>query len=182
MLVLASGSPRRKRLLSQAGYVFRTVAPEVDETPQTNDPARHAEQTALKKARAVTGEVVLGADTVVVYGGRLIGKPLDEKDAKRLLEMLSGQWHDVVTGVAVVSGEKEKVTHITSRVLFKSLDSEQIAAYVSTGEPMDKAGGYAIQGLGKSLVREHSGSFSNIIGLPLEKVQEMLAEFGVFPS
>ncbi len=185
ILVLASSSPRRKELLTALGVPFRVVPAEVDERPMTGEsPVQIAERLAREKAAAVAARlepsaVVLGADTVVAMSdGEVLGKPTDAEDAARMLRRLSGEEHFVHTGFAVVSREHElDVVHsVTTRVRFTRLTPEDIAAYVRTGEPMDKAGAYGIQGIGGMFVRSITGSYSNVVGLPLAEVREALRE------
>ncbi len=180
MFTLASRSPRRSRLLREAGYEFRVEPSGASEEVETADPVEHARQTALKKARAVwRGEgIVLAADTVVSLDGAILGKPKDEEEAKRMLEELSGRRHDVITAVALLWEGGERVEHETTCVEFRELSETEISSYVAGGEPMDKAGAYAVQGEGRGLVSSLDGSFTNVVGLPIELTARMLAEAG----
>jgi septum formation protein len=182
--LLASQSPRRKELLSRAGYAFEVIVSDVDETlPQGMTPREAVETLARRKANAVSkqypGAVVLGCDTVVALGGRILGKPADEAEAKTMLRRLSGCTHTVYSGVCVTDGARETVFHTATDVTFYPLSDDTIAAYVATGEPMDKAGAYGIQGLGCVLVERIAGDYSNVVGLPLSESARVLASFGV---
>ncbi|HUU53642.1 MAG TPA: Maf family protein [Armatimonadota bacterium] len=183
MLILASQSPRRQELLRAAGIAFRVVVPAVEERLSAAGGGRYADlvrRAALAKASAVTRRergLVLAADTIVVCEGEVLGKPADEGEARRMLRKLSGRWHRVYTGVALVKGSRRVVDYERTEVAFRRLSKKQIDWYVSTGEPMDKAGSYAIQGTGAALIRAVRGCYTNVIGLPLPKVLELLAEF-----
>ena len=183
MLILASQSPRRRELLRAAGIAFRVVVPDVEEDWRGAPRGRYADlvrRAALAKASEVAGRergLVLGADTVVVCEGEILGKPADEGDARRMLRKLSGRRHGVYTGVALVKGSRRLVGYERTEVAFRELSKKQIDWYVSTGEPMDKAGSYAIQGTGAALVRAVRGCYTNVIGLPLPKVFDLLGEF-----
>jgi septum formation protein len=183
MLILASQSPRRRELLRAAGIAFRVVVPDVEESWGAAPRGRYADlarRAALAKASEVAGRergMVLGADTIVVCEGEILGKPADEGDARRMLRKLSGRRHRVYTGVALVDGSRRVVGYERTEVAFRALSKKQIDWYVSTGEPMDKAGSYAIQGTGAALVRAVRGCYTNVIGLPLPKVLDLLAEF-----
>ncbi|HPK71330.1 MAG TPA: Maf family protein [Vicinamibacterales bacterium] len=183
-LVLASASPRRIALLRGAGYEFDTVAADVDESARPGEAAAdYVRRVSLLKARAVAasaGEaVVLAADTTVVLGGEMLGKPADGRDARRMLERLSGRTHDVLTGVAVVCGADAELAVESTAVSFRELSASEVDWYVATGEPADKAGAYAVQGLGSRFVARVTGSYSNVVGLPLETVQRLLEAAGV---
>ncbi|PYO57404.1 MAG: septum formation protein Maf [Candidatus Rokuibacteriota bacterium] len=187
-LVLASASPRRRELLSQLGIAFTVVPSRFPEKHPPGPPAESIAAVALAKARAVARSLpgdrpalVLGADTEVVLGGRLMGKPGDAADAVRMLGALRGQVHDVITGVAVVEvgpTEREVTMAVTTRVRMRAYSDAEILAYVETGEPLDKAGAYAVQGLGSRLVAEVDGCLSNVIGLPLSTTRRLLARWG----
>ncbi len=174
-IILASSSPRRKELLTTAGVEFEIHVKEVDETvPEGILPAEAAKMTAAKKAAAVAEDfddcVVIGADTIVVANGKILGKPRDEADAKSMLRLLSGIEHEVITGVCIIrNGESESFAQI-SKVKFYDLTDDEISAYVATKEPMDKAGAYGIQGLGCRLVERIEGDYFNIVGLPVAEV------------
>jgi septum formation protein len=178
MLILASQSPRRRELLENAGVRFRVVAPDVDETPRPKESPRVlVRRLARAKAAAVPAmrESVLAADTVVAVGARILGKPTDDRDAARMLRLLSGRWHEVHTGFCLRSGEEEFARVVTTRVRFRALALADLRRYIATGEGRDKAGAYAIQGIGAHLVSDVRGSYTNVIGLPIAEVLEALA-------
>jgi septum formation protein len=188
-LILASASPRRVALLGELGVPFQTVA---NDAPETVDPSLSPEAQAValaeRKARAVANRlqtgIVLGADTMVVLDGEILGKPVDEADATRMLRRLSGQEHRVVTGIAVVDARTGSLrsSAVVSIVRFRTLQDEEIDRYVATGEPQGKAGGYAIQGLGRGLVSTLEGCFTNVVGLPLCETARLLNAAGVVLS
>ena len=179
-VILASASPRRKELLSLLLPAFEVRVPRVDETPQPGEAAGdYAERLAAEKAvevarEAPAGAIIVAADTVVVLDGRILGKPRDAADAHRMLAALSGRSHEVITGVCVRTAEEgtgERFRTVTE-VRFRALDEEEIAEYVESGEPMDKAGAYAIQSGAAHMVKEIRGSYTNVVGLPLCEVRE----------
>jgi septum formation protein len=183
-LVLASASPRRAELLALLGAPFEVRAADIDETPLAREaPASLVERLARTKAAAVAaavadGTVVIGADTVVVCDGDVLGKPADEADAAAMLARLAGRSHQVLTGVAVARAGSpgSEVSFVESTtVWFAPLHDADIAAYVATGEPLDKAGGYGIQGIGGRLVERIEGSYHNVVGLPLAQLAAVLA-------
>jgi nucleoside triphosphate pyrophosphatase len=168
-------------LLSAAGFEFDVHAVEIDETPRPGEPAAaYVERLAIEKAQAVfalhPSEVVLGADTTVVLDGRILGKPEDRADAIAMLKALSGRAHDVLTGVAIVStgGVRSGVEH--TRVWFSAVTDEDIRRYVESGQPMDKAGAYGIQGLASRFIPRIEGSYTNVVGLPVTLVSSILRE------
>ena len=203
-IILASRSPRRAELLSAAGFVFDVHAAEIDETPRPGEPAAaYVERLAIEKAQAAfkelidkpsafapgasafasatadksadkKGLLVLGADTTVVLDGRILGKPEDRADAIAMLKALSGRAHDVLTGVAIVSaaGVRSGVEH--TRVWFAAVTDEDIRQYVDSGQPMDKAGAYGIQGLASRFIPRIEGSYTNVVGLPVTLVSSIL--------
>ena len=186
-IILASASPRRRELLASLGADFIVEPSEAsEEVPADWTPERIVEELALRKAQSVLdrypGEgVVVGSDTIVVLGGSVLGKPEDEQDAIRMLGMLQGREHLVYTGVACLhqaSGRRE-VRHRFTRVRMKDLTEQRIEDYVKSGEPMDKAGAYAIQGLGALLVESIEGDYFTVVGLPLSLLGEMLEGFGI---
>jgi septum formation protein len=183
MLILGSRSPRRQDLLQAAGIEFRVVVPEVQaEPPQARRgrPADLVRRAALAKAECVARRergIVLGADTIVVCDGEVMGKPRDPDHARQMLARLSGRWHSVYTGLALVRGARRLIGWERTKVAFLPLSNTHIAWYVSTGEPMDKAGAYAIQGEGAALIRAIRGCYTNVVGLPLPKLVEMLGRF-----
>ncbi len=174
-LVLASGSPRRRELVTLLGVPFAAAAPEVDETPHDGElPLELVRRLAVDKARSVDGDPVLAADTVVEVDGQVFGKPVDAAEARRMLRRLSGRTHLVHTAIVVRSGEGVDSEVVSTSVRFVPLSPEAIEWYVATGEPFGKAGAYAIQGAGGVLVEGIDGSVSNVVGLPLATVARML--------
>lgn len=178
-LVLASRSPRRAELLTAAGIAFEVLAADVDETPRPREtPAAYVERLAIEKARAVHAlrpeARVLGADTTVTIDGEILAKPEDEADAVRMLRKLSGRAHEVHTGIAVVSRAGVQSAVDTTRVWFAAMTDEDISWYVATGEPMDRAGAYAIQGFASRFILRIEGSYSNVVGLPVALVSSIL--------
>ena len=214
-IILASGSPRRKELLTQAGLNFVIVTADVDETPTEKEPVRIVEELSRRKALAVAERLrtekenrekerkkvseaegkdfllkgrqssmdaswILAADTIVAMDGDILGKPSDEEDAVRMLRELSGKTHEVYTGVTLLSAKQSSVTFsVRTGVKFYPLSETEILDYVASGEPMDKAGAYGIQGLGARLVERIEGDYNNVVGLPLAEVQRRLNEMGV---
>jgi septum formation protein len=184
VIVLASGSPRRRQLLEMLGIPFRVVAPDVDETRDNSElPEFYVKRVACAKARAVAarapGDVVLAADTTVVQRGEIFGKPETPDEAAEMLRRLQSRTHQVMTAVAVARGERIEHAVDVTDVTFRPLSDELIADYVATGEPMDKAGAYAIQGRGAALVEGIRGDFFSVMGLPLRLALELLERFGV---
>jgi septum formation protein len=180
-LVLASASPRRKRLLRQAGLPFRALATRVDEDGEEGSPERVVRKLALKKAAAAyrkkANDWTLGADTEVVLEQKVLGKPGDRSEAENMLTGLSGREHRVITGFCLLdpSGEVAHSESVVTAVRFKRLTRLEIRGYIDTGEPFGKAGGYAIQGIGAFLVEGIRGSYTNVVGLPLcEVIQALL--------
>jgi len=179
-LVLASGSPRRKELLSLLGVDFTIHAPEINELQHVGeDPATYVRRVSSEKASAVKGSVILGADTCVALEGTIYGKPVSLENAEAMLQKLSGKVHEVVSGVAVRSGEQLMVTVVYTDVEFISLNQRLIDWYLGLGESLDKAGAYALQGAGGSLIKAINGSHSNVIGLPLVETASLLDRAGV---
>lgn len=186
-LYLASGSPRRRELLAQIGVPFSTLPSVIDETPLPNEAAdAYAQRLAWAKAQAGLAAlaapdtaVVLGADTSVVLHGRILGKPESRADALAMLAALSGQTHEVLTAVALANSQRCTVRMVSSQVRFRPLSVAEIEAYWASGEPQDKAGSYAIQGLGAVFVADLHGSFSAVVGLPLCETAALLADFGI---
>ncbi len=187
-LILASASPRRRELLASLGVPFEVVPGDADETLEAVPLADAVARLALRKARLVAGlrpaAVVLAADTIVVIDGRALGKPADPEDARAMLHTLRGRTHEVMTGVAVVDAEtgRHATDTVISRVTMTAYDDAVIDAYVAGGEPLDKAGAYAIQGAGGALVAGLVGSRSNVVGLPLAATAALLRRFGVAVS
>ena len=188
-LVLASGSPRRRELLAGLGVAFETRPVDVDESPREKEPPdRYVRRLAETKARTAVapaettprGEIVLAADTIVTHGSELLGKPRDEADARRMLGRLAGRSHEVLTGVAVLDPARGilRVAVERTRVRFAAMSPEEIAWYAASGEPLDKAGAYAVQGLGALFVESVAGNYSNVVGLPLPLTYRLLREVG----
>jgi septum formation protein len=193
MLVLASASPRRRELLIQAGFSFTVCPAHIPEDPFPNeDPIAYVTRLAREKAEAVfrdlsskesaPPQVVVGADTTVTLDNHILGKPSDPSDAARMLRLLSGRTHRVITGVAVVTADSTEVAAEVTAVRFLTLSEEEIAAYVATGEPMDKAGAYAIQGRAARWIPRIEGCYFNVVGLPLALVATLLESSGIHPA
>jgi septum formation protein len=195
-LILASGSPRRAELLRAAGFAFDVVVPDVDETRRDGEPAEeYVRRVSADKSSAALGcvrpddghasqtdgrrnaEVIVAADTIVVVDGDILGKPRDDSEAASMLRRLSGRWHEVITGVSVRAGLRETGSVAVTRVQFVELTETDIDWYVTSGETVDKAGAYAIQGLGSRFIPRIEGSYANVVGLPIALVQELLKRF-----
>ena len=187
-LILASSSPRRRELLTSAAIVFTVVTSEILEEQQSGeDPITFARRLAREKAEAVLSKFpqdgpvrVLGADTIVVVDDKVLGKPRTNEDARRMLQLLSGRAHEVVTGVCVVTRSEQgrvatDLRHATTVVRFHKLSESVISAYIATGEPLDKAGAYGIQGAASPFIAGYTGDYNNVVGLPVDLVREMLA-------
>ena len=183
-LILASASPRRAELLASAGFEFEVVSADVDESAYPGEePGPYALRVARAKARRVSSEgagpgIVLAADTVVVAGTRMMGKPEDEAHAASMLRALSDSVHDVLTAVVLLSSAREVTEVATTRVHFLPLSDDEIRWYIATGEPFGKAGAYAIQGRAARFIDRIEGSWSNVVGLPLATVHRLLAAVG----
>jgi septum formation protein len=178
-LILASGSPRRKEILEQVGISFEVMKSDVEEVITKTDPAEIVMELSRQKAEDVFGKlddpaIVLGADTVVAYDGKILGKPEDEEDAKAMLRMLSGKKHSVFTGVTLVSKKGIESFYEETLVEFYPMNEEEIEAYVLSGEPMDKAGAYGIQGKAAAFIKGIQGDYYNVVGLPIAKVVKKL--------
>ncbi|CDF96919.1 MULTISPECIES: nucleoside triphosphate pyrophosphatase [unclassified Pseudomonas] len=186
-LYLASGSPRRRELLTQIGVSFTSISADIDETPLDHEtPSAYVERLARGKAEAGRralpiddGGCVLGADTAVVLDGQILGKPLDQDEARSMLLGLSGRDHEVLTAIAVLDGQRCESRVVRSRVRFRPITEEEAADYWASGEPRDKAGGYGIQGLGAVFVAGLEGSYSAVVGLPLCETAQLLGHFGI---
>jgi septum formation protein len=190
MIYLASQSPRRRELLDQIGVRHRLLNAAVDETPHGDESAEdYVRRMALAKARAGRQQIpteapehpVLGADTAVVMDGHILGKPRDREHGISMLAALAGREHRVLTGVALVNGKHEDYRLSDNRVTFRPLSDNEINAYWASGEPVDKAGGYAVQGLGAVFIQHLSGSYSGVMGLPLFETAELLSHAGFPP-
>mgnify|MGYP006282256697 CR=1 FL=1 len=183
-LVLASSSPRREEILNQLKLKFTIVPGKIDESNfNSSSPEELVKTLAVEKARSVSGLVedalIIAADTIVVYEDQILGKPADQSEAKEQLKLLSGREHNVITGIAVLDSETDEVLvdrNIT-RVKMLNFNEEKIDKYISTGEPMDKAGSYGIQGLGGLFVEEIEGSYYSVVGLPIHQLAELLDKF-----
>lgn len=184
-LILASASPRRKELLQRMGLEFTVCLAQHDETmdPQ-KDPAQEVQRVSLLKAEAVRAlcrkeDVIIAADTVVVCEGLVMGKPASQEEAVSMLSRLSGREHQVITGLSVLQGERVETVSVTTTLRFRSLREEEIRAYVATGEPMDKAGAYGIQGKASVFVEGLYGDYYNVMGLPVCTLTTILRSFGI---
>ncbi|MGZ3742242.1 MAG: Maf family protein [Pseudobdellovibrionaceae bacterium] len=187
-LILASESPRRRQLLQTAGFVFDVHPVKVSEIPNKNlnideqilDIARRKAKAAFSELKATAHKdfLLLTADTMVVYHTQVLGKPRNPEEAYKFLKLLSGKTHEVKTGLCLVESlEGKTVSHLeTSQVIFRSLSDDEIWTYIQSGEPMDKAGSYAIQGLGGKFVEQFIGEYDNIVGLPVNALEKLLAE------
>lgn len=185
-LILASASPRRAELLREAGYRFEVVDPPIEEPGDEHRhvaAGMHAESLAYFKARSVAGDhsdkTILAADTIAVLDGRIIGKPVDIADARRILKLLSGTTHDVITGVALLSpnGARRLLQHDVSRIRVRQLADDALEAYLATGQWQGKAGAYGIQDHGDAFVEKIDGSFTNVVGLPMEMLSRMFRQY-----
>jgi septum formation protein len=181
-LILASSSPRRKELLTAAGWEFEAITAGIDESVKPNeDPATYVQRLALSKAKAVAAKLedglVLGADTTVVVDDQILGQPVDDADAKRMLDLLNNKWHEVLTGVAVVRvGGQSRVDYETTRVRFAEMSDRELYWYVATGEARGKAGAYGIQGAAGLFIEAIEGDYFNIVGLPIRLVYELTGQ------
>ena len=185
-IILASNSPRRKELLERIGITdFKVAAPNVDESVEDGlSPAEIVELLSLRKAQAAAkkagpSDLIIAADTVVALDGAVLGKPRSEEDAFAMLSALSGREHHVYTGVTVIRGDKTVTEHEETAVAFRDLAPDEIRSYIATGEPMDKAGSYGIQGVGALLVSGIRGDYCNVMGLPVFRLGRILSSFGV---
>jgi septum formation protein len=187
-IVLASASPRRRELLQQIGLEFDVVSADIDESILPGEsPQEHVIRLSSSKAAAIaarediSGRWVIGSDTIVLLDDQILGKPSDEEDAKRMLRTLSGREHQVLSGYALIDRKlgRQHSEAVATRVRFRDLTDTEIERYIATGEPADKAGSYAIQGLGVCFVASIEGSYSNVVGLPLCRLTLTLKEFGI---
>ena len=185
-IILASASPRRRELLERIGITgFTVAAPNVDESVEPGlSPAAMVEELSLRKARAAaknfgSDELIIAADTVVALDGAVLGKPRDGDDAFAMLSALSGRENRVYTGVTVLRGDRAVTQHEETAVTFRELSPDEIRGYIATGEPLDKAGAYGIQGVGALLVSGIRGDYSNVMGLPVFRLGRMLRDFGL---
>ncbi|MFC6336214.1 septum formation inhibitor Maf [Pseudomonas sp. CCM 7891] len=186
-LYLASGSPRRRELLTQIGVPFTVISAAIDETLLSDEPAAsYVERLARGKALAgrtaladTAGACVLGADTAVILDGRILGKPRDQADALAMLLALSDREHEVLTAIALLDDQRCETRLVSSRVRFRRISADEATTYWHSGEPQDKAGGYAIQGLAAVFVAGLNGSYSAVVGLPVCETFELLGQFGI---
>lgn len=186
MLILASKSPRRKELLKQIGIPFVVVVSDAEEVSGNSwTPAALVVENAKRKARAVAEKYpdspVLGADTVVSLEGKIFGKPKDKDEARKMLTALSGKMHEVTTGLALINRNEIRTTSVTTKVFFDTMTKADIDAYIATDEPMDKAGAYAIQGKAARFIEKIEGSYSNVVGLPLNALIQLGKGLNLFP-
>jgi len=177
-LLLASKSPRRQEILAAVGWGFEAIAADIDETRFAfEDAVNYVKRLARTKAETLSARfpdrLVVGADTVVVVDGEILGQPRDDDDARRMLRLLSGKWHEVLTGVALMKAERCVVEHETTRVRFSEMSAEEIDWYVGGGEPRGKAGAYGIQGSAALFIKEIEGDYFNVVGLPVRLVLEL---------
>lgn len=190
-LILASQSPRRREILENLGLPFRVITADVDESCTEKDPRRYVEELALRKGTAVFERlsaehqiddqtVILAADTVVAAEGEILGKPRDEADAAHMLHLLSGKTHQVISGIALLSSRHTAVASEVTGVRFAPLTDSNVAFYLASGEPYDKAGGYAVQGLASLFIDGLDGDYFNVVGLPVKRLHDLLRdEFGI---
>lgn len=180
MIILASKSPRRRELMKYITEDFEIASADVDETlPENIEPDKAVEYLSKIKAEPFRNEnnIVIGADTVVSIDGKILGKPHNEDDARAMLQLLSGRTHTVYTGVTIIKGDKEITFSEATKVKFNSLNEKSITQYIDTGEPMDKAGAYGIQGFGALLVEKINGDYFNVVGFPISRLNKYLSEF-----
>jgi len=185
-IILASASPRRKELLEKIGLRFEVEPSNYEEDMHSGlEPHEFAQKISLEKAKAVASKhenaIVIAADTFIVFGGQILGKPHTEKEARKMLEAISGESHSVITGFSIIDTGKNKTLSksVETKIYIRKLTSAEIDAYVKSKEPLDKAGAYAIQGLGAVFVEKIEGDYFNVIGLPLSALTEALKEFGI---
>lgn len=181
-LILASGSPRRSEILSSVGWEFEKQSADIDETERGfENPSEYVQRLAVEKAAAVASEnknkLVLGADTTVVIDDKIIGKPADLDDGREMLKTLSGRWHEVLTGVALVKDSTVKVGLQTTRVKFNQMSGEEIEYLLQKGEPLDKAGAYAVQAQAALFIEKIEGDYWNVVGLPINLVYRLIKDF-----
>ena len=187
-LILASASPRRRELLEQGGIPFTVIPSQAEEKITTEQPGQAVEELSYLKCSDIyeksLGDVlVIGADTVVASEGKILGKPSSQKDAVKMLQSLQGREHEVYTGVTIMAREgnenRKKTFHEKTKVVFYPMSDEEIRSYVNTGEPMDKAGAYGIQGKSAVFIKEISGDYNNVVGLPLARLYQELKNMGI---
>ena len=187
-VILASKSPRRKEILTMLGVRFEIVSADADESSDITDPALLVRELALRKGRAVRelllregrfddNTLIIASDTVVAAEGEILGKPQDDADAARMLQMLQGNAHHVISGIALLQGTRECTGYDKTAVRFAPMSDEEIAAYVQSGEPRDKAGAYAVQGLASLYIEGLTGDYFNVVGLPVHKLDQLTRQF-----
>ncbi len=186
-LILASGSPRRAEILNSVGWEFTKIVPDVDESVLEGEASDvYVQRLARSKAGVIAaahpGEIVLGADTTVVVDDDIIGKPVDESDARRMLKMLSGKWHEVLTGIAVVQNGQSRAGLQCTRVKFSEMTDDEIAFLVEKGDPLDKAGAYAIQAQAALFIEAIDGDYWNVVGLPVNLVYRLVMDGDSFAA
>ena len=190
-IILASASPRRRELLEQGGIPFTVIPSQAEEKITTEQPGQAVEELSYLKCSDIyeksLGDVlVIGADTVVASEGKILGKPSSQKDAVKMLQSLQGREHEVYTGVTIMAREgnenRKKTFHEKTKVVFYPMSDEEIRSYVNTGEPMDKAGAYGIQGKSAVFIKEISGDYNNVVGLPLARLYQELKNMGIESS
>ena len=183
--ILASKSPRRREILSDLGISFEIITADTDESCNLTDPRAYAEALALKKGLAVSDKIdgdsiIIASDTIVACNGEILGKPHSREDAKRMLDMLSGSKHDVISGIALISKKKIAVASEVTHVIFDTLTDSDKEIYLNSSEPYDKAGAYAIQGLASMWIKGIEGDYFNVVGLPVKRLHDLLLEeFGI---
>lgn len=185
MLILASNSPRRKEILEMLGYEFEIRPTDADENIKNMSPEQTVKELSSRKAQAAdrnTNDIVIGSDTIVCLDNEILGKPVNETDAKRMLSKLSGKGHTVYTGVTILQGENIITKAISAKVYFRELTHKEIDRYISTGEPLDMAGAYGIQGKGAAFIEKIDGDYYAVMGLPACYVSKTLSEIGYFPN
>jgi septum formation protein len=180
-LVLASGSPRRAEIMRSVGWEFEKDVPDIDEAELPGEtPEDYVVRLACEKAELIAkkhpDKIVLGADTTVVIGGQIVGKPVDLADARRMVEMLAGNWHEVLTGVAIVSAGKASAALQRTRVKFVEMNDAEIDFLVAVGDPLDKAGAYAVQAQAALFIEEIEGDYWNVVGLPISLVYSLVMQ------
>jgi septum formation protein len=183
-MLLSSGSPRRKELLSLLGIPFQVIAPNIPEVQQPDETPRSfclrvSREKAIPVAQKFPDALVIGADTIVVIDGTILGKPRDQHEAYDFLMLLQDKMHYVLTGYTIASGNRSISKVVKTKVRFRAMTAKEISWYVSTGEPMDKAGAYAVQGIGSLFIKEIHGCYTNVIGLPLSQLYNDLNKFGI---
>ncbi|MDP4110105.1 MAG: Maf family protein [Bacillota bacterium] len=183
-IILASASPRRRELLEKIGLKFDIIPADIEETTDFTEPDRVVCDLCLKKAMYISqrykNDIIISADTIVYFGGACLGKPESEEQAALMLRSLSGKTHKVYTGVTVLKGDIKDTRYEVTKVRFRDMSDSEISSYIRTGEPMDKAGSYGIQGFGMLFIEGIEGDYQNVMGLPVKTLYDMLKKVGVF--